>query len=104
MVGPLPPVYGYVHVPAGAVTAELISSTPIVVHTVTVNTGVAGGTVTLYDSATTAGAGAANEIAVIDGSKVGTLTYDIATQHGLVLTTTGATIDLTITTTAVPAG
>lgn len=90
---------------SGAVTTQVIKATPggagglldgIMLNAVTGGTS----TITLYDSATAAGAGTGNIIAAIAvGSSYvapGGISYGLNFVNGLVITTVGASTDVTV--------
>ena len=86
---------------AGAVTTQVIKGTAGLLDGIMFNAVTAGtSTVTLYDSATAAGAAAGNAIAVIAvGSTYvapGGLSYSANFLNGLVITTTAAATDVTV--------
>ena len=81
----------------GGAAFHVTSSSPIaetgggILHTVTINTGATGATVTLYDGTSASG----SEIATIAATGTGTLTYDARLKAGLYATVSGA-VDVTV--------
>ena len=87
------PAYQYAHANGAGTTVIVSSSTQAVLHSVTINTGAAAGTVTLFDN----GAGSGKVVAVITTTAVAgpTLVYDVALTAGLTAVITGA-VDITV--------
>lgn len=91
MTPPYPKSYAAHHITGAAST--LLSSGPTTLHSVVVNTGATGGTVTVYDGLDDTG----TELCAIDGTAPRDLTYDISCAVGLFVVTVGSGIDVTVT-------
>lgn len=84
--------YSYAHATVSAGTT--VKATSGVLHSVTINTAVAAGVLTLFDNTTATG----TTIAVVSiATFQGTLTFDISFLTGLSYIIVGATADVTIT-------
>jgi hypothetical protein len=76
----------------GGAAVHVTASTPVaengggILHTVNINTGASGATVTLYDGTSDTGA----ELAVISAAAAGTFTYDALLKAGLYVALSGS--------------
>lgn len=76
-------------------TTTNVKTTPGILHSITINTPLATGTITVYD----ANAGTSNAIAIIVTPTAGqpeTLFYDVVCNNGITVVTGVATQDITI--------
>jgi hypothetical protein len=82
--------YSYAHISTDATT--VVKTGAGTLHSIMINTGTSGATVTIYDN--TAGSGTV--IAVASGATQVTLQYDIAFTAGLTVVTAVAAADVTV--------
>lgn len=87
--------YSYANITAAAPTTTTLRTTAGILHTITFNKPVATAVVTVYDSTDATGATIAT-ITVPASPMPVTLTYDVAFNTGLVITTATAASDITV--------